>query len=238
MKIAVITPYFKESTAELKRCYESVKAQTVSCHHIFVSDGFPHPMIDTLDVTHIKVPPHADFGDTPRAIGGAHAYSAGYDAVLLLDADNYFDPDHVATLLAHQRQTGADVITCGRALIHCETLATIAQCQESDGDVFVDTNCYLLTRKAMPYMAAWGFKDPKKGVIGDRIFWLTVQKSALKKAHCPRNGVNYVTTFAMHYLLHKLPVPERGKVILDMTGEGEFVLKAFKEVQHLLDRIA
>ena len=233
MKIAIITPYFKESTAELKRCHQSVKAQTVACDHIFVSDGFPHPMIDTLDAIHIKVPPHADYGDTPRAIGGAHAYAAGYDAVLLLDADNYFDPDHVATMLAHQKRTGAAVVTCGRSLIHCETGEVIGQCAESDGDLFVDTNCYLLTRAAMPYLAAWGFKDPKKGIIGDRIFWLTVKKSALMKAHCPSNGVNYVTTFAVHYLLHKLPVPARGKIILDMSGQGDFVMKSFAEVQSM-----
>lgn len=236
MKIAVITPYYKESTAELKRCHDSVKAQTVPCHHIFVSDGHPHPMIDTLDATHIRVPGHADYGDTPRLIGGAHATTAGYDAVLLLDADNWFDPDHVATLLAYQAKTGVDVVTCGRKLVHCETLQPFAECDESDGDTFVDTNCYLLMRSALPYMAGWGFKDPKRGIVGDRIFWNTLKGSSLKRAHSPRNGVNYVSTFATHYLHRGLDVPARGKLIVDYSGgKGlDFRMRPWEEVKHLL----
>ncbi|RYD67416.1 MAG: glycosyltransferase, partial [Verrucomicrobiaceae bacterium] len=163
MKIAVVTPYYRETAEQLTRCHQSIKDQTVKTDHFFVSDGFPNPIVDTWDCVHIKVPNHADYGDTPRLIGAASAASLRYDAILLLDADNWFEPDHVQTLLDVQAREQADVVTCSRMLIRSD-LTRMGECIESDGKRFNDTNCYLVMKHAFPLFRAWGFKDPSLGV--------------------------------------------------------------------------
>ena len=39
MKPAVITPYYRETLETLRRCHDSVQAQTVKTTHILVADG-------------------------------------------------------------------------------------------------------------------------------------------------------------------------------------------------------
>ena len=39
MKIAIITPYFKESLDILEQCYNSVLEQEVNTDHYFIADG-------------------------------------------------------------------------------------------------------------------------------------------------------------------------------------------------------
>ena len=88
MRIAIITPYYKEPTEVLRRCHDSVKAQTYPATHFMLADGHPNPEVDNWDVVHIKLPAHGDSCDTPRAIGALSASAQGFDAISLLDADN------------------------------------------------------------------------------------------------------------------------------------------------------
>lgn len=216
MKVAVVTPYFDETSAELLRCIASVQKQTVPCGHIMVSDGRPNDLVEASGVTHIKLPNHNDYGDTPRLIGSCHAFSAGYDAILYLDADNYFSSDHVEKMLAVQARSGAAVVTCGRTLRTIDD-ELIGQCPETDGSNFVDTNCLLLTRRAFPYTTAWGFKDTRLGIVGDRIFWNALRNSGLPITHVPENGVQYISTFGCHYVWFNRVPPLNAKQIV---GEG------------------
>ncbi|MCU0940002.1 MAG: tetratricopeptide repeat protein, partial [Burkholderiaceae bacterium] len=100
-RVAVVTPYYKERRAWLERCIASVKAQDYPVTHYMVADGFAQDWIDHSGVRHLKLDQgHADFGNTPRAIGAQLAVSEGFDAVCFLDADNWFAPDHVSRCLA------------------------------------------------------------------------------------------------------------------------------------------
>src|SRR5574337_2079445 len=106
LKVAVVTPYFKEPAATLARCIDSVRKQHADREigeiaHILVADGHPQHWIDDLSVRHLKLDrAHGDFGNTPRSIGAQLAASEGYDAIAFLDADNWLDPDHVAACVA------------------------------------------------------------------------------------------------------------------------------------------
>jgi hypothetical protein len=52
-----------------------------------VADGFPVSEVDSwAGVVHIKIPNHADYGDTPRGVGAASAAANGFDAICFLDA--------------------------------------------------------------------------------------------------------------------------------------------------------
>ena len=96
LKIAVITPYFKEPLEVLRQCFESVQAQGVRADHFFIADGHPRPELELWGVKHVVLPQaHANNGDTPRGIGGLLAEAEGYDFVAYLDADNWFQPNQI-----------------------------------------------------------------------------------------------------------------------------------------------
>jgi hypothetical protein len=46
-RYCVVTPYFKEDRAMLKRCMDSVRRQTAKVDHMLVADGFPQDWIST-----------------------------------------------------------------------------------------------------------------------------------------------------------------------------------------------
>lgn len=93
LRIAVITPYYKEPVELLKQCHDSVMAQGVDATHFMVADG--HPLAEVADwpIEHVVLNrAHADYGNTPRGLGGALARSQDFDFVTYLDADNWYHP--------------------------------------------------------------------------------------------------------------------------------------------------
>jgi hypothetical protein len=109
MRVAVVTPYFREPLDWLRQCHASVRAQTHACTHVMVADGHPQSEVAGWPgLRHIALPTsHGDYGDTPRAIGSIEAIGAGFDAIAYLDADNAYAPDHIESLVELQRRTGA-----------------------------------------------------------------------------------------------------------------------------------
>jgi len=95
MKVAYITPYFKEDADILERCIRSVQAQTIKADHFLISDGYQQDWVANRVARHIPLgKSHGDYGNTPRGIGAQLAVSEGYDAIGFLDADNWIDPEH------------------------------------------------------------------------------------------------------------------------------------------------
>ena len=236
MLVAVITPYFKEPLEVLARCHRSVKAQTHGeTLHIMVADGNFRPEVDAWDVLHLRLPGSRDAGDTPRAVAALVAANRGVDALAMLDADNYLDPDHLEGLLALQQASGALVVTATRRLIRLDG-TTLGVCHESDGNLFNDTNCYLLMKPAFPVMGHWGFKDPRDGLTGDRVFWAAVQRAGYARAHCQRPTINYVTAYAHHYQERGEPPPPGAKVRVRFVGEDHERLIPYQDYLALLRR--
>src|SRR6201987_2885430 len=81
----VVTPYFKEDKAMLKRCMSSVRRQAVGVDHMLVADGFPQDWISDEPVRHLILDrPHADYGDVARGVGALTAVAEKYDGIGLL----------------------------------------------------------------------------------------------------------------------------------------------------------
>jgi glycosyltransferase involved in cell wall biosynthesis len=213
MRIAVVTPYYKEATGMLQRCASSVAEQTLGKpDQIFVSDGFPNEDVNALPgAIHIRVPNHADYGDTPRAIGALHAVNRGYDAIAFLDADNWYEPQHLELLLRNAQAAGAPVSTASRTL-WSEDGEALGPCTESDGVNHVDTNCFLVLQPAYKLLGAWGFKDPDLSIHGDLVFWRAVKAAGVGHVHCATPTVNYTTNFAAHWLRLGATPPPTSKV--------------------------
>jgi len=202
MRIAVVTPYYREPLNKLQRCHASVTGQThMNVTHIMVADGYPLAEIDGWErCQHIPLPVgHQDSGDTPRVVGCGSAAGQQFDAVALLDADNWFEPEHLESLLKVQAESNALIVTCPRRLVRPDSGELLGICTESDGQRFNDTNCYLVTHPAFSLFAAWGFRNNQVaqsiGCLGDRIFWDAVSKSNASRAHSKLATVNYETAY-------------------------------------------
>jgi len=120
MKVAVITPYYKEPWEILEACMDSVRKQTYpDVQHYLVADGFPKDPGD--GVRHIILDAaHHDAGHVARCIGSIAAAADGADAITYLDADNWYHPEHVARLVELHEQTGAEVCTASRMMHHLD----------------------------------------------------------------------------------------------------------------------
>lgn len=208
MKIAVVTPYHKETEAELRQCHESVLNQTVACTHFMVADGFPRDVIDGWDVRHIRLPvAHGDGGNCARAVGSMAAVAEEFDAIAFLDADNWYAPDHLETLLALQEETGAEVCFARRNM-HRVDGSYMFEDESRVGVNLVDTSCYLVTRPAFPTLSVWGLMPKDLWGICDRIFLKAIKARGYRTAVAAKPTLAYRTQWAVHYEKMGEPPPE------------------------------
>lgn len=229
MRVAVVSAYCKEPLHVLRRCHESVLAQSGDVTHFMIADGFADPDVDSWDgVVHIKIPNHADYGDTPRGVGAACAAAEGFDAICFLDADNWYEPNHVAMMKMIIEKTGVQVATTARRIVTIDG-RVLGTCTESNGVDFNDTNCYFLTRAAFPSCAAWLFKEHAQAIVGDRRFWKAVQAGGYSRAHLSVPTINYVSTFAFHYQMFGETPPGDSKVIVRSSGDSAFRMLSYDE---------
>lgn len=207
-RVAVVTPYFRESLDVLRRCHESVAAQSHPVMHVMVADGHSQAAVDDWPVEHVRLPrSHGDIGSTPRLIGCYHAIGLGVDAVAFLDADNWYRADHIARLAALQQQTQAGFVSSGRMLCRLDG-SEMAVCPSTDPARFIDTSCMFFARAGFSVLAWWGLMPPYAHVIGDRVMLHQVRKAKLKRAHSDAPTVFYRCGRAGIYRRLGEPVPE------------------------------
>ena len=219
MKVAIISAYHGETLDTIRRCHDSVLAQTHKADHILIGDGRSHDTLDDLDCQHVRLPEaHSDYGDTPRAIGTVMAFTQGYTHLCWLDADNWLEPSHVEAALTVSETS---VVTMPRHL-HWPDGRPLGICNESNGYQFNDTNCYLVPRRFMHLGMAWAFKpEGYDSAVGDRFVWDTFAREATI-ARSEKATINYTTTIAMHYLQRGLVPPPEAKVLVKQ-GDSPFV---------------
>ena len=211
-RVAVITPYHREDEAILRCCHESVAGQSHPCTHIMVADGHPSPAVAAWQVEHMVLPQaHGDNGNTPRGIASLCAMRQGFDAIAYLDADNWFEAEHIAAMVALQRKSQAAVCTAGRMLHDWEGGALYRDDAGNDGKDLVDTSCLYLTRAAFGLLPLWCLMPPQVSPICDRVIWRAVQMRGLTTAHDPTATVGFRTRYARHYELAGREVPAWAK---------------------------
>ena len=190
-RVAVITPYFNEPLALLERCHQSVKAQSEPCLHVLVADGKPRPRINRWDAEHVRLPrSHNDIGSTPRLIGSYHAIGLGVEAVAFLDADNWYGPDHVATLLKAMDAEKADFVSSGRTLCRLDG-SVMGSCPLTDPERFIDTNAMLFGRGAFAELHHWVLMPSYGHLIGDRVMLHHLKSSGVRHKHLNVESVFY-----------------------------------------------
>lgn len=171
MRIMVITPTTGKDT--VKKAIESVKAQTIATDHLIVADG-----IDT----DFSIMPY--FMRLPENVGadgwyGHRVYAAmplmvNADYILFLDEDNWFEPNHVETMINKIKSKNLMWAYSLRRICDesgqyvcdddCESLGRSPAFYDSNLN-FVDTNCYCFRREflvtvAHSFYGQWGADRP------------------------------------------------------------------------------
>lgn len=222
MKIAVVTPYYQETTEQLVRCLSSVAKQTYNnLTHILVADGYPKRFENFQNLEQIHLPySHSDAGATPRAIGALSAFSKGYDAVAFLDADNWYYPDHIETMTSAMQSTNADAVIATRTIHALDGKELYVDRVESNGTNMVDTNCMFLKKTVSHYMGFW-VTTPQYKMVSDRVFWQTCVSNGIKAVRCDKPTVAYASKWAWHYQYAGVQIPD-DSVWIEQDREGNF----------------
>jgi len=210
VKVAVVTPYFKEAPDILRRCHASVRSQTVECTHIMVADGHPVAEIDAWTADHMVLAvSHGDNGNTPRGLGGISALNRGFDGIAFLDADNWYAPDHIESVLRTMTENDADVVFSDRQVV----LSTGEVCPRDDIDIrerkFADTSSIFI-RTSQPFLLlAWTLMDQSLSPICDRVMCAAIEARGLRTAWTGRQTVNYESRWRSHFAaMGKSPPPD------------------------------
>jgi hypothetical protein len=216
-RYAVVTPYFMEQPKLLRRCIDSVKAQSVETDHFVVADGRPQSWIDQEAVRHIKLDrAHGDYGNTPRGMGAMIALAEAYDGMGFLDADNWLERDHVGTCLEAASDSPGGAAQCDYVIarrMFRRPDATLMPVEEEFGHV--DTSCFFFLRGAFSFVPHWMLMPKEISVYGDRIFYQMLRQHDLQCAVARKPTVNYLCLWESVYRqLEEVP-PEEAKPNLD-----------------------
>jgi len=197
----------------LSKCIESVRNQTYAIvDHLIVVDG-PEWRDSVNQALEEARSPRAKVLQLPFSTGkkgwkghriyGAAPFLALSDYVCWLDDDNWFDPDHIASLVEVAGQADAPwafslrkiVDPSGNfvALDQCESLGNLHPTFISQSDYLVDTNCYFLRHNvAVQFSAIWNREArPLSGPPPDRLLCQTLMKNLPKAPSTRRYTVNY-----------------------------------------------
>jgi glycosyltransferase involved in cell wall biosynthesis len=217
VKVAIVTPYHRESEAILRQCHNSVLAQDYPCEHIMVADGHARAAVNDWQCHHITLPrSHGDNGNTPRTIGSLYAINQGFDAIAYCDADNWYRADHIDSLVAMHRQDNAPVCASGRS-IHRLDGSKMADLEKHDSRSHIDTSCLFLTRAAFHLCSLWALMPQMLSPICDRIFYSALVGGNFQIAYTGLPTLAFRSQYARHYKSVGESPPDGAKE--EMTGE-------------------
>ena len=214
MKVAVITPYFKEPDQTLERCLDSVRRQSEPATHILVADGHPRELVENAGVRHIRLDrAHADAGNAARGLGALLAVAEEFDAITFLDADNWFDEQHVSHCIRTALSTPElpDFVVARRRLCRPDGSLLPGSKEAEDRGQHVDTNCFFLLRSSFHVASRWAALPKALFEVGDRVFLKLMIAENLRANLCSETRVNYSCTWRSPYLAANEQPPASAK---------------------------
>lgn len=201
MKICVITPYFETEVSLLRQGHESIQRQTITASHILVCDGSAPAQIDSFQGTHIILERnYRDYGNTPRLIGCYNAIAQGADAIAFLDSDNWFQPDHLESLVRFAQNNQLDACASARTL-HRADGSFMVKCPVVNGRPHIDTSGLLVMKSAFQHMVAWVLFAQDVAALTDQHVWAHMKKMGARLGFHDKATVCYRTRHASHYRL-------------------------------------
>ncbi|MCX7901676.1 MAG: glycosyltransferase family 2 protein [Burkholderiaceae bacterium] len=240
MRVAIITAYHREPAHYLRRCLDSVRAQThPDIEHIVVADGHPQDWLDGEPVRHLRLDrAHGDYGNTPRALGALLAASEGVEALAFLDADNWLHPEHVASCVAVARAERPDYVVSLRHLARDDGSVLPLGIAEDIAGTHVDTNALFLCRGAFHALARWALMPRPLAVVGDRIFAASLRAEGLRAARTGRKTVYYLCTWAEFFRQLGETPPPYAKEGIDLAPLARWLATLDAEQRRIASRLA
>jgi glycosyltransferase involved in cell wall biosynthesis len=224
MKIAVITPYYKEKLDILFKCHQSVMQQTLAADHFMISDGFLNQELDSWKINHVKLPnAHGDNGNTPRGIGSLLAMKAGYDFIAYLDADNWFHPNHIESMISLYAKTKANILCSFRTFHTLDGQEMMINESQEDNLKHVDTSCCMIHKTAFELNYVWLKMNKSLGPICDRIFYSAIRNSRYSVEFTKKRTVAFRSQYAAHYRTAQIKIPENAKTNEDLKTSYDFL---------------
>jgi glycosyltransferase involved in cell wall biosynthesis len=221
-KIAVVTPYYRIEPEKLKRCCDSVSAQTYECDHILVADGEPQEIPDGKNIIHMTLPGNVgNSGASPRGFGAQYAFVQGYDAVAFLDADNWYDEDHIELAITKLEKNNLDVVFARRHIIFPDGEILTQDDPEDKDAKHVDTNCYIFSKRAAFMMVIWSMYPKEFGAGEDRLMRIMISARKLNYELLDKKTIWYETNWKRHYRMGGK------KEILPLRSPKNFISKSW-----------
>jgi glycosyltransferase involved in cell wall biosynthesis len=223
-RICVVTPYWNESRQLLERCVQSVASQSLSVDHVLVGDGgaMCHDWLAERVARQIALETHHnDLGATPRAFGLEWGVSQGYDAIALLDADNWYEPRHLEMCLAASKLAPCDYVTTERHLVDENGLAL--PLRDEDIRNHVDTNVLFFLPGSYDALRVWGKIPAPLYRGGDRFFYAALRSHGCQRLHLAHKTVNYHTRLAGQYRLLGREPPKTGNAAPDWDSVERWI---------------
>ena len=207
-RVAVVTPYFRITPEKLLRCCASVAAQTLRCDHILVADGEAQPLPEGFELMHMSLPGNVgNGGAVPRGVGAQYAFAQGYDAVAFLDADNWYEPHHIEQAVRALEREVAHVVYARRRVVFPDGELLGVEDPEDASGAHVDSNCYVISRRAAFVASHWAMYPKEFGSGEDRYIKLIIEGLKLKTHRLADASVWYETNWEIHYrMARKAPV--------------------------------
>lgn len=192
--VTVITPTI--GSPKLKDCIDSVKNQTYKCKHLVVIDGPEHNqkvwamgeegIIDTVTTPENTGKTGGNFYG--HRIYAAYPHLINSDYILFLDEDNWYEPDHVASLIETIEKKNLDFSYSLRKIFspdkkylcddNCESLGKweifMSRHSPHGKQYLIDTSSFCFRREFIQktchfWHAGWG---------GDRHYFYNVKEHA------------------------------------------------------------
>lgn len=208
--IAVVVPYYDESPRILSRCLESIQKQTLKVDTILIADGKPKDWInDSFDLRHIKLDkPHGDNGNTPRGLGAMIAAAENYDAIAFLDADNWYEYNHIETCVDAIKNSETDIQDIDYVVSRRNIVTPDGELIDHNPQAgHVDTSEYMFLPGSYYILPYWVTMPKQFGPICDRIMNLITINENLKYVETGLKTVNFLMRYFNVYKSENLPVP-------------------------------
>jgi glycosyltransferase involved in cell wall biosynthesis len=215
--VIVITPSIGHK--DLERAIKSVQDQDyLNVEHLIVADG---PMykdkVNSIVSKYFNKNTTVYFTTLPYNTGrhrwNGHRIYGSFpmlmhhsDLVCYLDEDNYFDTNHISSLVQTMVNTKSDWVYSLRKIIdqngnfvcddNCESLGDLSPVWNNSNDYLIDTSCYMIKRPiAIIVGQVWNkpTRPPKPLMEPDRELF-KVLKENWKNFHCSKEyTLNYAT---------------------------------------------
>jgi hypothetical protein len=129
-----------------------------------------------------------------------------YDAIALLDADNWYEPDHIETCW-NAASTGCDYVAALRRF--CRPDGSIMSVRDEPLDEHVDTSCFFFLEGSFAALPLWGTMPREVSPLCDRIFYAAIKAQGLSRAVTRHVTVNFEVTVRVFFeMLNETPPPE------------------------------